>query len=69
MTKLAVKVTQEGSFIFVQSVLLTFYKWQDTVNTAIHSVANNVRHGNNEKESEFAMSSISSISGSETNEG
>jgi hypothetical protein len=69
MRKLAVIVTQVGSFIFVQSVLLTFYKLEDTVNTAIHSVANNVRHGNNEKESEFAMSSISSISGSETNEG
>lgn len=49
-------------------IILTFYKWQTRVDTAIHITANIVRHGNNEKESELAMSSMSSISGSETND-
>jgi uncharacterized membrane protein SpoIIM required for sporulation len=57
-----------SQFFFFELILLTFYKWQDTVNIAIHSAANDVRQGNNEKESELAMSSISSISGSERHE-
>lgn len=55
-----------GYFSYFRGITqkLIFYKRQKRVDTAIHSIANIVRHGNSEKESELAMSSMSSISGS-----
>jgi hypothetical protein len=57
-----------NQFAAIVLFLLTFYKWQNTADTTIHNVANIVRHGDNGQESEFPMSSMSSISGSETND-
>jgi hypothetical protein len=48
--------------------LLTFYILKDTLDTMIHSAANTVQYGDDEMETELPLSSMSSISGSETND-